>query len=255
MKHLTQKLKSQRGASMLFALLVFLLCMLAGTAALTAAAANAGRYSHLEEEQRQYFSVASALDLLQARLDEEFEKKSVSIKVIYETYESWKYNETSGKMEYSSPSYGLTLDPNPKVPGQEFSYYQKLLFENCVPKEWRDRFSYDLSFLPNEFTKTYTVRLDTSTTTPEWADSLYPVTVEVKNGTDTGKYALEMHLTTDEAGGAYPLKAVWTGEAITKTETDIKTTGSPDSTGTRVTTTTLTCTLRWSAKDRSVTFE
>ena len=40
MKRISEKLKSRRGASMVFALLVFLLCLLAGTAALTAAFAR-----------------------------------------------------------------------------------------------------------------------------------------------------------------------------------------------------------------------
>ncbi len=63
MKRVTEKLKSRAGASLLFAILVFLLCVLAGTAALTAAAANSGRYTHLEAEQQAYLAVSSAAKL------------------------------------------------------------------------------------------------------------------------------------------------------------------------------------------------
>lgn len=64
MKRVWEKLKSRDGASILFAILVFMLCILAGTAALTAAAANSGRYSHLREEQQKYLTVSSAAKLL-----------------------------------------------------------------------------------------------------------------------------------------------------------------------------------------------
>lgn len=59
-----KKLHSRSGASLLFAILVFMLCILAGTAALTAAAANSGRYSHLVDEQQKYLSVSSAVRVM-----------------------------------------------------------------------------------------------------------------------------------------------------------------------------------------------
>lgn len=63
-----EKLKSRSGASILFAILVFMLCILAGTAALTAAAANTGRYTHLRAEQQKYLTVSSAAKLLRSQV-------------------------------------------------------------------------------------------------------------------------------------------------------------------------------------------
>lgn len=68
MRRVWRKVKSNSGASMLFALLVFMLCVLAGTAALTAAAANSGRYTHMEAEQQDYLSVASAARVVKDEL-------------------------------------------------------------------------------------------------------------------------------------------------------------------------------------------
>lgn len=68
MRRVWRKVKSNSGASMLFALLVFMLCVLAGTAALTAAAANSGRYTHMEAEQQDYLSVASAARVVKDKL-------------------------------------------------------------------------------------------------------------------------------------------------------------------------------------------
>ncbi len=66
-----KKLQSQRGASIIFALLVFMLCAFAGVAALVTAAANAGRYARLERDQQQYLSAASAATLLRDELHEQ----------------------------------------------------------------------------------------------------------------------------------------------------------------------------------------
>lgn len=68
MKKLKNRLASRRGASLLFAMLVFLLCALAGTAALTAASANSGKYAHMREDQRKYLAVSSAVELMKDQL-------------------------------------------------------------------------------------------------------------------------------------------------------------------------------------------
>lgn len=62
------KLKSRRGASIIIALLVLLICITAGAAALTAAGANAGRYTHMRTDQQRYLSVASAARLVRSEL-------------------------------------------------------------------------------------------------------------------------------------------------------------------------------------------
>ena len=79
MKHIYEKLKSSCGASMIFALLIFVMCVLAGTVALSAASANVGRYTHLVQEQRQYFSVASALELFQSQLKDRVETNPIKV--------------------------------------------------------------------------------------------------------------------------------------------------------------------------------
>ena len=68
MDRLCRKLKSRRGASILVALLVLFVCLTAGTAALTAAGANAGRYTHMRTDQQRYLAVASAARLVRAEL-------------------------------------------------------------------------------------------------------------------------------------------------------------------------------------------
>lgn len=58
------KLKSQRGASLILALLLFLVCAVIGSIVLIAGTASAGRLSELTEADQRYYSVSSAAQVL-----------------------------------------------------------------------------------------------------------------------------------------------------------------------------------------------
>ncbi len=98
---MTEKHKFRRGASIAIALLIFLLCALAGVSALMMAASNAGRYSHKSEQD--YYSVSSAALMIVDMLDDlQFTSKEVE----YDYTRTWDY--TNGKHE-ESDSYSLKL--------------------------------------------------------------------------------------------------------------------------------------------------
>lgn len=88
MKKLKSKLASRRGATLLFAMLVFLLCVLAGTAALTAAATNSGRYTHMANDQQKYLAVSSAVELVKNELTRFEYKVDLEVKEKVE-YSNW----------------------------------------------------------------------------------------------------------------------------------------------------------------------
>jgi len=69
LQKLKQKLKSQTGASITFALLLFLVCAVVGSVVLTAGTAAAGRMSELAKMDQRYYSVTSAAQLLQDTID------------------------------------------------------------------------------------------------------------------------------------------------------------------------------------------
>ena len=75
MQAIKKKLGSQRGASITFALLIFLVCAVVGSVVLTAATAASGRMSRLAEMDQRYYSVTSAADLLAKELS----NKKISI--------------------------------------------------------------------------------------------------------------------------------------------------------------------------------
>lgn len=60
MNRVKHKLSSQSGASLALALLLFLVCACVGVAVLTASASNAGKMSHVRQDQQSYLSVSSA---------------------------------------------------------------------------------------------------------------------------------------------------------------------------------------------------
>lgn len=64
MKKIGEKLRSESGASILLALLFFLLCAMVGASVLMAAASNAGKSRSNREEQQKYLTLSSALQLV-----------------------------------------------------------------------------------------------------------------------------------------------------------------------------------------------
>lgn len=64
MKKIREKLRSESGASILLALLFFLLCAMVGASVLMAAASNAGKSRSNREEQQKYLTLSSALQLV-----------------------------------------------------------------------------------------------------------------------------------------------------------------------------------------------
>ena len=71
MNDLKRKLNSQRGASITWALLIFLVCAVVGSVVLTAGTAAAGRMSQQAVSDQRYYCVTSAVQLLIDKIDGE----------------------------------------------------------------------------------------------------------------------------------------------------------------------------------------
>ncbi len=71
MRTIKKKLNSQRGASLTFALLLFLVCAVVGSVVLVAGTAASGRMSKVAEMDQRYYSVNSAARLLIDMIDDE----------------------------------------------------------------------------------------------------------------------------------------------------------------------------------------
>ena len=64
-----EKLKSRKGASLIFALLAFLVCAVIGTVVIAAASASGGRVKDMAEMDQRYYAVTSAAELFREELN------------------------------------------------------------------------------------------------------------------------------------------------------------------------------------------
>ncbi len=71
LRPIKKKIQSERGASITFALLLFLVCAVVGSAVLTAGTAAGGRMSQVAEMDQSYYSVSSAARVLINMIEKE----------------------------------------------------------------------------------------------------------------------------------------------------------------------------------------
>ena len=78
MNAMKNKIKSRRGASITFALLLFLVCAVVSGIVIVAATAASGRMDQIAESDQRYYAVTSAAELLKDALD----GKTVTVKTV-----------------------------------------------------------------------------------------------------------------------------------------------------------------------------
>ena len=106
------KLRSQTGASITFALLLFLVCGVLCSVILTAATAASGRMSQIAEADQRYYAVTSAAELLKELID----GKTVSIAEVEETTYTTSYTYGVAGAPTEVDSYSKTyIVPDKKV--------------------------------------------------------------------------------------------------------------------------------------------
>lgn len=97
-KRFYSKLRSQTGASITFALLLFLVCAVLCSVIIVAATTSAGRMSGIAEADQRYYAVSSAAELLQALID----GKTVSIVKVEKSWTTTTYS--SGVITGTEPA-------------------------------------------------------------------------------------------------------------------------------------------------------
>ena len=98
----------RRGASIMIALIIFLICALLGASAFMMAATNVGRYAHLDDQQ--YYSVSSAALMIVDMLDDltftSGTGDTASHPITYTYERNWNY---TGGAHQETDSYKLTI--------------------------------------------------------------------------------------------------------------------------------------------------
>lgn len=225
MRRVKEKLHSRSGASILFAILIFMLCVLAGTAALTAAGANAGRYTHLEAEQQEYLSVASAVQLLKEEIVGMEYNASVQ-QTVSNTVPSTPLYVWTG-----TPAFGSS-DPLVDLFNTFFKdYYTSLFIEWTGWTDAGTSLSTPITppVPPPDKTLTMTVKDNPdmgSVTVTFTADKNYRITVEVYSGSDTDKRNLTTMIFTVTPDYSQDVTTQTVGDPVTGTTTYMYTTKS-----------------------------
>ena len=218
------KLNFRRGASLVIALVIFLLCALAGASAFFMAASNEGRFAHSDEQQ--YYSVSSAALLL---VDLLHNLTYTSQKATFTHERTWSYTE-AGNERTENETYSLTL-PDPTEQGtmahgsdlKDLDFYKKIR-ERCdtlvplyIPNEWYEMDSDESPAAPTIGTGTGDIA---SSVTSEF-------TIDVKDDDTFGTVNCTMvmntsyHLIFTLNGGdnRYSITVYWEAEVETKKET------------------------------------
>ena len=99
MQAIRNKLRSRRGASLTFALLLFLVCAVVGSAVLVAGTAAAGRMSKIAEMDQRYYSVHSAARLLIDMMEKSDVRVEKTVMTDDSAADSYKYFEKIGDTE------------------------------------------------------------------------------------------------------------------------------------------------------------
>ena len=109
---IVNKVRSQTGASITFALLLFLVCAVLCSVIIVAATTSAGRMSGIAEADQRYYAVSSAAELLQALID----GKTISIVTVVETPYTTTYTSgVAGEPDAGESETKVYIVPNKKA--------------------------------------------------------------------------------------------------------------------------------------------
>lgn len=111
-----RKLQSRRGASITFALLLFLVCAVIGSVVLIAGTAAAGRVAGLAKSDQRYYSVTSAARLF----EEKFDETNITIERTH-TYSKIASTPITVYATTGAVSYGETQIKDPIPPDDDYT--------------------------------------------------------------------------------------------------------------------------------------
>ena len=260
MKRIREKLSNNRGASLIFALLVFLLCAFAGAAALTAAASNAGRFTHAEHDQQNYLSVASAAELLR----EELEAPQLECTLVYKETYSWDnqggeptYSYELGTTSCKWSEDGEETDAELLLKTLMEAYCREVFEATIVPSEWYENMQdqnpeFMIPVLDDAYERTLTV--EASEEAEGLDKNLEKVQATISLNPSTFALTIVLGAGEDRSALAYQTTILIPAETSSFIESKAETRGDQSGAdkGETITTTTLTFTLGWANSEAIV---
>ena len=112
MKRIRKKLNSRKGASITYALLIFLVCAVVGSAVLVAGTVSSGRMSQVAEYDQRYYAVTSAARLMIKLIDDQ------TVTILKEEISDGSTPDPDSKKYYRSGSEISTATNFDSIPAQ-----------------------------------------------------------------------------------------------------------------------------------------
>lgn len=238
---LGKKLQSNRGMSILMGLLLLLVCATAGAAALTSAASNAGRYTHLRQDQQRYLAVASAARTVRDELCKGEYEVSATLTETYTEHRSGPDAEGNYSWYTTGPVYTMEPLNSSAYTGGSFGPWLKERLDQLfqareIDSDWWTLAEMTAPSNPGALELTgLTVQMDGAD--PLLSRVKWSLTLG-ENDALTARFWLE-----EEDGGVYYNTTL----TIPATKTSTETTASSSGAHRYWTTTTHTVTLKWDA--------
>ena len=193
MSGIRKKLNSQRGASITFALLLFLVCAVVGSAVLVAGTAASGRMSRIAETDRRYYAVNSAARFLV----ETIESETVTIE---ETKSIESETVTIGEIESmtsGSPVYRLNGEGYPGGTSPSFpidAAVQLGYVGGTKITEPKTRSNFTVSFSDLDSEQASAVAVDIKQVLNPDGTMMF----EISKGSDAQKYTIRVYFSLDK---------------------------------------------------------
>ena len=133
MKHLTRKLHSNRGSSMILALVFLMFCIFVGGSVLAVATANSARIQHQTESEQQFLRQRSAVRLMQEGMTQgEQPTIRLSVHIITTTTQKVKILNGGGLEYIGTPTSSLHFTFSGPVTNEKKPAAQRLVYESAI---------------------------------------------------------------------------------------------------------------------------
>ncbi len=243
---LCRKLRSRTGASITFALLLFLVCAVVGSVVLAAGSAAAGRMSQLAQSDQRFYSVNSAAGLLEDVMDGQSVRivrtQTTEITTVNTFSESGGVvtktagTPTRGTPEYEDIKFQTKSDGDWADPTEDTLplHLVRLLLglptdtAVCTDAEWEKEFAAAATL--SDWALEAGDDLPEVTLKPSFSGSALTVQIASKDERNEDKYTLQLTFqaavseTTETKTKQEPRTMTTTSETIKETETQTKTT-------------------------------
>jgi hypothetical protein len=257
-----RKIVSKTGASITFALLLFLVCAVVGSVVLVAGTSAAGRMSQIAEYDQRYYSVTSAAELLADKFGN-YQVKIVQEQTDTSTEEAEYVKDANGVVisrtmvpKGTTTSYSASISGSDEAASRLITSGQSILrdaaidlvFDPGAGLDYTTAAAYAKGFpaMTAEKTKTLNITHDVGTSGLTAADLAVDAVMTLN---PNGDITIKISNVTDVAAEKYELVMILKASVIPNTSSSTSVSGQGTDTVVTTSKTIKTTTITWTVKD------